>query len=57
MTFHLIINFTIMLQENYEKEVNKLQERLQFEDIADALIKDVEKTLLEEKNNKEKESD
>ena len=47
-----------MSQENYEKEVKKLQERLQFEDIADDLIKDIEETLRDEKNNnKEKESD
>ncbi len=53
-----------MPKENYEKEVNQLIKRLQFEDIADALIKDVNKTLRDEKKkknskktNKEKESD
>lgn len=46
-----------MSEENYEKEVKQLQERLQFEDIADELIKDIEETLRDEKNNKEKESD
>jgi len=58
MTSLLIIIVPIMSQENYEKEVKKLQERLQFEDIADDLIKDIEETLRDEKNNnKEKESD
>ena len=46
-----------MSEENYEKQVKQLQERLQFEDIADELIKDIEETLRDEKNNKEKESD
>lgn len=48
-----------MPKENYEKEVNQLQERLKFEDIADPLVADIEETLRNEKNtnNKEKKSD
>ncbi|AHB40822.1 hypothetical protein P148_SR1C00001G0004 [candidate division SR1 bacterium RAAC1_SR1_1] len=49
-----------MPKNNYEKEVKELQERLKFEDIADALIADVKATLRDEKKNEnsnEKESD
>lgn len=48
-----------MAEENYEKEVKELQERLKFEDIADALIIDIKATLRDERNNndKERESD